>query len=138
MYALQRYGFPGNVRELENILERAFTLCENATIQADDLQLGGAAMETSGEHPSVGVSPTPAASGDEYEDAPAPSPQAEETALPMALAPGQSLEDYLETVERKLIVDALEATRWNKTAAAKALGITFRALRYRLKKLELE
>ncbi len=54
------------------------------------------------------------------------------------LQPGQSLEDYLESVEKLLIVDALEATRWNKTAAAKRLGITFRALRYRLQKLDLE
>jgi two-component system response regulator PilR (NtrC family) len=56
----------------------------------------------------------------------------------LALAPGQSLEDFLEAVEKKLIVEALESTRWNKTAAAKQLGITFRALRYRLQKLELE
>ena len=54
------------------------------------------------------------------------------------LAPGQSLEEFLEDIERRLITDALDATRWNKTAAAKQLGITFRALRYRLKKLELE
>ena len=56
----------------------------------------------------------------------------------LALAPGQSLEDYLEAVEKKLITEALESTRWNKTAAAKKLGITFRALRYRLQKLDLE
>ena len=56
----------------------------------------------------------------------------------MGLPPGQSLEEYLESIERKVITDALEKTRWNKTAAAKDLGITFRALRYRLKKLELE
>ncbi|MGI9323656.1 MAG: helix-turn-helix domain-containing protein, partial [Pseudomonadales bacterium] len=54
------------------------------------------------------------------------------------LAPGQSLEGYMESIERELINQALESTRWNKTAAAKELGITFRALRYRLKKLELE
>ena len=56
----------------------------------------------------------------------------------VALAPGQSLEDYLEAVEKKLITEALESTRWNKTAAAKKLGITFRALRYKLQKLDLE
>ena len=56
----------------------------------------------------------------------------------VSLPPGVSLEDYLEGIERQLITQALEATRWNKTAAAKELGITFRALRYKLKKLELE
>jgi two-component system response regulator PilR (NtrC family) len=55
-----------------------------------------------------------------------------------ALPCGTSLEDYLEGIERRLITEALEANRWNKTAAARSLGITFRALRYRLKKLGLE
>jgi two-component system response regulator PilR (NtrC family) len=102
---LEGYAFPGNVRELENILERAATLCEGQAIQADDLQL-----------PAVC-----AASADN---------QAE---------PGASqLEDYLEDKEKKAIIDALEKTRWNRTAAAKLLGISFRQLRYRLKKLELD
>ena len=56
----------------------------------------------------------------------------------MTLPPGESLESFLDKIERQLITDALEATRWNKTAAAKQLGITFRALRYRLKKLDLD
>ena len=123
MLTLQRHEFPGNVRELENILERAFTLCEDERIQSSDLQLGGSALA---------VTPH-----DELE-----APEAgdvEPTAVTgIELAPGQSLEDYLEDIERRLITDALDATRWNKTAAAKRLGITFRALRYRLKKLELE
>ena len=54
------------------------------------------------------------------------------------LPQGESLESFLDDVEKQLITDALEAARWNKTAAAKDLGITFRALRYRLKKLQLE
>ena len=57
---------------------------------------------------------------------------------PAAEADDGSLEDYLESLERRKITEALEATRWNKTAAAKRLGITFRALRYRLKKLGME
>ncbi|MFB3107369.1 MAG: sigma 54-interacting transcriptional regulator, partial [Pseudomonadales bacterium] len=123
MLTLQRHEFPGNVRELENVLERAFTLCEDARIQSSDLQLGGSALAVTPhdglEAPEAGdVEPTPVTG--------------------IELAPGQSLEDYLEDIERLLITDALDATRWNKTAAAKRLGITFRALRYRLKKLQLE
>ncbi|MEO6697293.1 MAG: helix-turn-helix domain-containing protein, partial [Gammaproteobacteria bacterium] len=98
--ALLDYSFPGNVRELENILERAMTLCEGSAIDVDDLRLP------------------------DY----TPSPDKEK--LP--------LEPYLDTIEKETIMKALEQTRYNKTAAAKLLGITFRALRYRLKKLGLD
>ena len=109
--ALQRYPFPGNVRELENILERALTLSEGRDIQVDDLALRAP-------------------------DTPGPA----ENGTPGALTPpeGISLEDYLEDIERQAILHALEQTDNNKTAAAKLLGITFRAMRYRLKKLGLE
>ncbi len=117
--ALVAYDFPGNVRELENILERAFTLCENAQIEPSDLQL----------------ELTATASADTAD--PAAQPSADDGGA-YTLPHGQSLEEFLVGIERQLITDALEATRWNKTAAAKQLGITFRALRYRLKKLELE
>ncbi len=99
---LRAYPFPGNVRELENILERALTLCEGKQITAADLRL-----------------PERADAGDERDAEPL-------------------LDDYLGDVERQAIMQALEETRWNKTAAAKKLGITFRALRYRLAKLGLD
>jgi two-component system response regulator PilR (NtrC family) len=127
---LETYRFPGNVRELENVLERAFTLSEDNRIDAADLQLGPAAAE---------IHPTPhAAETGCSESASLSDTQADNLTPHANLQPGQSLENYLESVEKQLIVDALESTRWNKTAAAKKLGITFRALRYRLQKLELE
>lgn len=112
--ALQAYSFPGNIRELENILERAFTLCEGQVIEADDLLL-----------PSI--TPNPVSSRAQVMPQPSVVP-----------AQVNDLEGYLEELERSAIQAALEATRYNKTAAAEKLGISFRALRYRLKKLGLD
>lgn len=101
---LQRYTFAGNVRELENILERALTLCNGTEITAQDLQLQ------------------------------IPADNDEETVM----GGKESLDDYLERVERATIEKALAQTQQNKTAAAKLLGISFRALRYKLEKLGIE
>ncbi len=128
MEVLQTYDFPGNVRELENILERAFTLCENDEISPDDLQLQEAAPVPATTEPEA----------DEPLSTAAPEAPAAAEGADLRLPAGMSLEEYLEDIERTLITQALDATRWNKTAAAKELGITFRALRYKLKKLELE
>jgi two-component system response regulator PilR (NtrC family) len=103
--ALEGYSFPGNVRELENILERAITLCTSGAVHASDIQL---------RLPPAGVPGGGAATG------------------------GLALGNHLEGVEREAIVKALEHTRYNKTAAAKVLGMSFRALRYRIKKLGIE
>ncbi len=110
--ALGQYHFPGNVRELENILERAWALCEGSQITAEDLQ---------------------------FASPPSGSGNGRTTDLPEDIAPALgNLEGYLEDVERHILSAALEQCRWNKTATAKLLGISFRSLRYRLQKLKLE
>ncbi|OZA11650.1 MAG: sigma-54-dependent Fis family transcriptional regulator [Hydrogenophilales bacterium 17-62-8] len=101
--ALRAYAFPGNVRELENTLERALALCDNQHIQVADLNLAPA------------LPATHAAPGSKY-----------------------PLQDYLDQMERAAILEALEQTRFNKTAAARVLGVTFRSLRYRLERLGIE
>jgi two-component system, NtrC family, response regulator PilR len=148
MAALQHHPFPGNVRELENVLERAFTLCEGGVIAASDLQLPDAGAERAGAalHDDAGPCPeamAPAGDAADAEDGFAAAIGQDDAngaagRNPVRLGPGESLESFLDGLERRLINEALEATRWNKTAAAKRLGITFRALRYRLKKLQLE
>jgi two-component system response regulator PilR (NtrC family) len=101
--ALLGYNFPGNVRELENMLERAVTLCSGGTISAGDLHMRDAS----------------------------------DTGTVRAVVAGR-LGDQVEDVQRQAIVEALEKTRYNKTAAAKLLGLSFRQLRYRIKKLGIE
>jgi len=102
---LENYDFPGNVRELENIIERALALCQDGVIMPADLQL-----------------------------TPAQSPQTE----PKNGAGGKyPLTDYLDRIEREAILEALHQTHFNRTAAAKILGVTFRALRYRMERLSI-
>ena len=126
---LTRYHFPGNVRELANVLERAVALCENAIIMPDDLQLTLTV-------PTEEQFTKPVFDSKHKSSEPeGPINKASGPALP---EDEESLDSYLENIEKSVIVDALEATRWNKTAAARKLGITFRALRYKLKKLGLE
>src|ERR1700760_2033360 len=107
------YPFPGNVRELENILERALTLCTDGLITPEHIKLR-AAVRPAGEI----TTPVPLLPTEDTGSAP--------------------LGTQLEDIERDAIVKALEKTRYNKTAAAKLLGMSFRALRYRIKKLGIE
>ncbi len=115
--ALNEHDFPGNVRELENVLERAVALCEKGVIEVEDLRLMPKAGSGAG--------------------APGPAAPSAIPADPTKLT-GSGLIDYVENLEREAIVKALQETRYNKTAAAKNLGITFRALRYKLKKLGID
>jgi two-component system response regulator PilR (NtrC family) len=101
---LKSYNFPGNIRELENILERSITLLEGSELLADDLHLPAAQLAKSAHN--------------EQSD--------------------QPLGDKMDQVEREAIIQALEETRWNRTAAARKLGMTLRSLRYRLEKFGIE
>ena len=109
---LQAYRYPGNVRELENVLERALTLSTTGSITPEHIRLRTGAPPAAAEPPAhIG---------------------------PSAAEGGPALGPQLEGIERDAIVKALEKTRYNKTAAAKLLGMSFRALRYRIKKLGIE
>ena len=101
--ALLTYDFPGNVRELENMLERAVTLCSSGQISASDLNMRRTSEDTNA-----------------------------------TTVPAGKLGDQVEDIQRHAIVEALEKTRYNKTQAAKLLGLSFRQLRYRIKKLGIE
>ena len=105
LHALQGYNFPGNVRELENIIERALALCSDGEIAVQDLRLPPDVPRQNEHHPLGDKSPLP---------------------------------DYLDRVEKQALLEALEQTHFNRTAAAKLLGLTFRTMRYRMERLGIK
>ena len=109
MSALLDYSFPGNVRELENILERATALCADGRVDVNDLQLMA----------------EPVVVGEES------------SALSVGFN-GKTLDDHVNQIEKRLILEALEKTKFNRTAAARLLGVSFRSLRYRIERLGVE
>lgn len=120
--ALLRYNYPGNFRELENILERAVALASNHTIDVDDLQIttdplggGSAAVELEGTSQHQVVS-----------------------GLPNFQMGTTQIQDYLDDIERQILEYALRLTQGNRTQAAKTLGISFRSMRYRLERLNID
>jgi two-component system response regulator PilR (NtrC family) len=108
MQRLKQHNYTGNVRELINILQRAITMCEGNVIQSADLLL---------EHMDVNDA-APAEAADKPDD--------------------ESLDSYMEGIEKKMLEDALKNARYNKTRAAEQLGISFRSFRYKLKKFGIE
>ncbi len=142
MALLRGHDFPGNVRELQNILERAITMCEGDIIKPEDLNISPSSAPI---QPTRVITATTenAPVADSYEEMESDELDPEEhddEGQGQAPLPDDvdSLESYLEDVEKNAIISTLDTTRWNRTAAAKKLGITLRALRYKLKKLDLE
>jgi two-component system response regulator PilR (NtrC family) len=116
MTYIKQLPFPGNVRELENLLERALALCDGQVITVDDLLI---------EEENVAIKSKMA---DDASHSDFSAPENDEVSLP----------EYLEDIEKRAIIDALHKSQYNKTAAAKLLGVSFRTLRYRLVKLGID
>lgn len=129
--AMESYSFPGNVRELENMLERAMTLFDGKEITIQDLQLTGSTDPTDPTDPT----------GASFSSDKPPLNTAEslmQTGVEKTVTATASLDEHMADIEKTILEKTLEETRWNRTAAAKKLGISFRQLRYKLKKLGIE
>ena len=157
---LENYDFPGNVRELENILERALTFVEGNMIEAEDIHVNENRLPAHNE-PAAAPQPVhayqppqppypyppqqpayvPPPHYPHRDEDSAPYPQEAATYTPPPRSAAQlpdDLEDYMQTMEKNLLLKALEDCNYNKTKAAEKLGISFRAMRYKLKKLGID
>ncbi len=133
---LLSYSFPGNVRELENILERASTLCEDNTIQADDLQLPQVGNASTNSAQQQASRPVLLSVPPDLVNAYTAQPPIQNNST---AGSEQSWTPHTdEEAERNMIIEALDQTRWNRTKAAELLGMSFRQLRYRIQKYELD
>ena len=137
--ALLSYSYPGNFRELENILERAIALTIGNIIQVDDLQL------TAGNGPRLTDLPARSPAEPQAEavvetaaDDAAELPPMNFDDLPQFMPGRTQIQEYLDLLERSIIEQALQITRYNRTQAAKLLGISFRSMRYRMERLSIE
>ena len=143
--ALKAYSFPGNVRELENVLERALAFANDGVIEVGDLSLKAARPVEAGrrepEMPIIAPDPMPPAPSAGSIPAPGTMPAVSATSVsPVALGPAElpsNLPEYLEQVERDIIGRALQQTQFNRTQAASLLGISVRQLRYQMQKLDI-
>ncbi|MCD2515122.1 sigma-54 dependent transcriptional regulator [Massilia sp. G4R7] len=133
--ALRAYSFPGNIRELENVLERALAFANDGVIEVGDLSLKAARPGDAVREPAPAAAPVPPVEiAVELEPAPAADP------APPGLGPAglpSNLPEYLSQVERDIIGRALQQTNFNRTQAAALLGISVRQLRYQMQKLEI-
>ena len=136
--ALLSYSYPGNFRELENILERAVALTAGSVIQIDDLQITAGSGVRAADLPEQNT-PADASSFAQPDDCGGGDcPPLDFSGMP-AFVPGRSqIQDYLDLLERTIIEQALQITRYNRTQAAKLLGISFRSMRYRMERLGIE
>jgi two-component system response regulator PilR (NtrC family) len=136
---LNEYSFPGNVRELENILERAAALCSDTVIQASDLNLSGHSLAVEPISHSSLIPVSRDRREATYQQINSNTRSSDQNTVEKIYdAASESIDDYLEKVEKGIILRYLETLRWNRTSTAKKLGITFRSLRYRMKKLGID
>ena len=137
--ALLQYSYPGNFRELENILERAVALAADNTIDAADLQLSSSPLLDEDDDWGSAIAAVSQNSGSaDPAEAATPESSGQLDNLPGFVLGRTQVQDYLDDVERLIIEQALQKTRYNRTQAAKLLGISFRSMRYRMERLEIE
>ncbi|MFB2539313.1 MULTISPECIES: sigma-54-dependent transcriptional regulator [unclassified Acinetobacter] len=128
--------YEGNVRELRNVMERAVTMCDGDVITSEHIQ--GLKKIDSDTISAVSNHSQQDTANTEHTYSEGMTSAANTNMLPKQSLPKEGLEEYLASIEKNLLIQALDSTHWNRTLAAKKLGMTFRSLRYRLKKFGLD